>query len=542
MSYYALSMRGGQAVLRSGNAGASTPPAPPGDWVPPIGIPTPTFGLTEVAPAVPDPWTTPTAGFYYVNYQTGDDTGNPYGTPAAPRWTIPRPCPAGAVVEIHGTSYDQNHQSPANIECQGTAEAPVFIRGMSAAAKAICRAKWEMSGTYYILEYLQFEKLDEFSNMGIDFNGPTTYAALRHCDISGNPLKGGIGANGTAGNDVSSLLISDNYIHHNGDVEAVGDQDVHGVGIGRNAHHIWVLDNEMYANSGDGCQVNATSEALKTTTHHIYIGRNNSHGNKQGGAWTKQAQDVIVSQNTFHDCRFSASTPDGAATGFQYGPDRVWFLANTIYNADLGIMGGSDSGGSGEGVYVIGNVIYTIHPTGVSDPLEAWSSAGVMLNGGGGGLRYVINNTIYDVDAGVNTPNASGIVIANNIISTVTVANGNHVFVESATAAGLSSMHHNLLHGTAKIKWGSATVYDLTAFAAAFPGQGGDCVNADPLFVTAGSDFHLQSGSPALNAGDVEDVYATFTTLYGIDIAKDLDGLARPFGAAYDLGAYEQQS
>jgi hypothetical protein len=53
-------------------------------------------------------------------------------------------------------------------------------------------------------------------------------------------------------------------------------------------------------------------------------------------------------------------------------------------------------------------------------------------------------------------------------------------------------------------------------------------VNADPLFVTNGSDYHLQSSSPAKDAGTT---IATVTT--------DKDGNARPQGSAYDIGAYE---
>ena len=56
------------------------------------------------------------------------------------------------------------------------------------------------------------------------------------------------------------------------------------------------------------------------------------------------------------------------------------------------------------------------------------------------------------------------------------------------------------------------------------------CNNTDPLFVNAGSnDFHLQSGSPAINAG------LTLGAPYNVDYA----GTARPQGAGYDMGAYE---
>jgi hypothetical protein len=51
----------------------------------------------------------------------------------------------------------------------------------------------------------------------------------------------------------------------------------------------------------------------------------------------------------------------------------------------------------------------------------------------------------------------------------------------------------------------------------------------DPLFVNSGTfDFHLQSGSPAIDRG------ATLSS-----IASDFDGTTRPQGNAYDAGAFE---
>jgi hypothetical protein len=51
------------------------------------------------------------------------------------------------------------------------------------------------------------------------------------------------------------------------------------------------------------------------------------------------------------------------------------------------------------------------------------------------------------------------------------------------------------------------------------------------LFVAPGSNFHLKSGSPAIDAG---------RTLNNVTV--DLDGSGRPRGAAYDAGAYESGS
>lgn len=57
----------------------------------------------------------------------------------------------------------------------------------------------------------------------------------------------------------------------------------------------------------------------------------------------------------------------------------------------------------------------------------------------------------------------------------------------------------------------------------------GNFNNTDPRLVNpAALDFHLQSPSPAIDAG------AAFT-----EVTLDFDGVPRPQGAAYDIGAYE---
>ena len=52
------------------------------------------------------------------------------------------------------------------------------------------------------------------------------------------------------------------------------------------------------------------------------------------------------------------------------------------------------------------------------------------------------------------------------------------------------------------------------------------CESADPLFVDPSNDFHLMTGSPAID----------FATTGG---SVDFDGVSRPQGAGFDVGAYE---
>ena len=62
------------------------------------------------------------------------------------------------------------------------------------------------------------------------------------------------------------------------------------------------------------------------------------------------------------------------------------------------------------------------------------------------------------------------------------------------------------------------------------PGFAQAPVAGDPKFVAPGTDFHLRSGSAAIDAGS-----AAVAPL----VTTDLDQLARPRGLGYDIGAYE---
>jgi hypothetical protein len=57
-----------------------------------------------------------------------------------------------------------------------------------------------------------------------------------------------------------------------------------------------------------------------------------------------------------------------------------------------------------------------------------------------------------------------------------------------------------------------------------------NAVNADPRFVTNGSNFHLQSNSPAKDAG---------TSAVSSLVTTDYDGISRPQNSVYDIGAFE---
>jgi hypothetical protein len=130
----------------------------------------------------------------------------------------------------------------------------------------------------------------------------------------------------------------------------------------------------------------------------------------------------------------------------------------------------------------------------------------------------IVNNTIAGNQYGITVPQSGTSevtgVIANNAITGSGVAG-----IQYAVAnPGLVSVseHHDLFFDNA------ANVVGGT------PGAGS--VFENPLFA-GGSDFHLQPGSPAIDAGDDASVAPDLTT--------DLDGSPRIQGQHVDIGAFE---
>ncbi len=505
-------------------------------WTPPIGIPAPPFGVTDARKAS-SPWSDEVAGSYYVDrtQPTSTDSGNAFGYPGRPRLTVPQDLPAGSYVEIHGGGY----ATPDHWTMNGTDAAPVFVYGIGTAKPDFTGSQTELQlrGQWFVVDGLKFSNTK--IRFGQDSGSDVHHAALRHFELTGwrgisttsmigfaAPLRGH-----------HDNVIYDAEIHDNGPLVTSTDVDQHGIGISAFNTRFWLLDSRLYRNTGDGIQINAGSAANEPTTNHIYVGRNVAYGNRQNGFWTKQAVDVIFSENTSYSHRPSVSSP-GACLGFQYAPDRVWFIYNHLYDCTYGIYSGSDNGlGTGVDTYFIGNVIHNIHITsGTYNANDSNSPAAIMLRGGQ--RRNIVNNTIHDVDAGIGIPGGTGGVrMVNNILSGITQAND--IFLESPGSTNGSTMNNNLLSGGGRIRWGGQQMNDLSGFQRA-TGLGAACRTGDPRFVDAArADFHTSAGSPAIDGGTADSVYDVFQRLYGLSIAIGRDGRARPAGAAYDMGAYE---
>ena len=151
-----------------------------------------------------------------------------------------------------------------------------------------------------------------------------------------------------------------------------------------------------------------------------------------------------------------------------------------------------------------------------------------LVNDVGSGIDYgndsgaldlkVVNNTIAGGQYGILLEQSDGTevtaAIANNAITGNSVA-GLQINAANPQLVSLSE-HHDLFFDNAADVVGDA------------PGAGS--IFDNPLYA-GGSDFHLQPGSPAIDAGDDASVPPDLTT--------DLDGNPRIRGARVDIGAFE---
>ena len=84
-------------------------------------------------------------------------------------------------------------------------------------------------------------------------------------------------------------------------------------------------------------------------------------------------------------------------------------------------------------------------------------------------------------------------------------------------------------------QFSNCVFYNIPSMPGGFVGTNSN-IGTDPLFVSLGNiitptapDMHLQSGSPAKDAGVSLDY-----------IKQDFDGIVRPIGSAPAIGAYER--
>ena len=361
---------------------------------------------------------------------------------------------------------------------QGTAASPVIFSGVNS---PVFTGQITISGSYVIVENIIVD------GGIVRFNGD--HLVLRNSEVRNN--QGSFSKTTIGGSNSSDVVVFRNKVHDNGQWQSSSENDFHGVSVAAPFSRLWVMENEMYHHGGDSVQV---GHDQRNGVVGLYIGRNTMHHDRENAVDLKEVSNSVVSENTMYGYRATSSS-EGAAVVIHYCPINASVVNNLIYDSSIGISSSSlTSACTGQTVTnrIVGNVIRNIQATGI----QSW---------GTNKITQIVNNTFYSIaGAAIDLTNAaSGSTIENNIFSSIS---GSDVALGSSSVA----QRNNIADGT------------------------------NPQFANAGAgDFRIGSNSPAVNAGIQSAAYAGFQGVFGVSIAVDRQGQARPAGGAWDIGAYE---
>jgi len=145
------------------------------------------------------------------------------------------------------------------------------------------------------------------------------------------------------------------------------------------------------------------------------------------------------------------------------------------------------------------------------------NAAGIILSSGSGNRAY--NNVIWNNKFGVQIDyGAINTEVYNNTIYNNQSSNGYAVYNGSASSGAI--IRNNICYKNSM---------DVTSVGTGATISNNTANITDPLFVDAArADFHLQAVSIAIDAGFTISLVST-----------DADGVPRPKGTSYDIGAYE---
>jgi hypothetical protein len=270
-------------------------------------------------------------------------------------------------------------------------------------------------------------------------------------------------------------------------------------------HHV-MLDGFVL----DGANVTHTVVLINEEAHHIRIQNSEVVGAPRSGILVSNYGSVDSDHNEF----VNLDVHDNGTTDFDHG---IYLkTSNNLvdhclihHNAGWGVHIYNDHhpDESANNNVVSNNVIYDNAAAGDRGP-------GIVLSSGSGNLAY--NNLIWGNDAGIQIAYGVSDAKAYNNVIYANDRYGIYVYPDSVNAI----VRNNIIcqnTGTAVIDMGSDTMQDH------------NLIETDPKFVDASAhDFHLQPTSPAIDAGVALR-----------EVPDDFDGVLRPRGAGYDIGACE---
>lgn len=564
-------------------------------YQPPIGIPAPQFGIDEPTynsvTHCPN-WPTATNSIaggktydcYYVDNSSGvaTDASNTYGYPNKPRLTLPTGTfTAGAYVDIRGgiTTPYSTGSDRFYFRGTGTASNYILISGKKAASNPILNKFVHIGGNASAtVSYIIFENITiNTISGGLDIRPTSTDYDIHHIAVRSSKIDGLVNGKVTSSGfqqfyvaGISSVSGSADIVFYNNIVEHAGNwqpatiDETIGFHVGSYVTRIWMLDNSTWRTGNCGY---GHGHAANGTTRYVYVGRNTCSESGKSCADFKEVKDLVISENTFHNPGPPGTGGSGQCIITHYGPsigpDKSWILFNTLYDCDYGIQTANYSGDT----WIIGNVFYKIwqrcadtsttpwitraagHPSctaGHGDVRvsldSSYSRGAAIMSYSQNGTVYVVDNTFYDYEKGVEFDNANAgqnVVIHGNIFSGRNQPLGYEVHANYPARTAIDYNEFYYSGGNARFIWGGPTYAGVAALKTG-SSKCANCKEGDPLFVSPTiGDFKLKYYSPAINASVENIVYNTFFTLYGLDIRKDRNGEIRPKKLVWDIGAYE---
>ncbi|MBI5476099.1 MAG: T9SS type A sorting domain-containing protein [Ignavibacteriales bacterium] len=267
----------------------------------------------------------------------------------------------------------------------------------------------------------------------------------------------------------------------------------------------------IYSNSG---AIGITGNSAHYKIYGNRLRNNGEQGNKMNGSgFYLQGfgtnEDIDFGWNHIEDQRGSRSIQVfGHVNGDRINNVRIH--DNLLIGSELNniVLGGSDGNNEILGtVYVYNNILVGSGTSGlrVNDPQgTVFIFNNVLYNNGSKGI-YEDEHAQFQVQrAGTGL-----LTFRNNIL--YAESGETYYWLEPGLLPSVLNAGNNLWFNS-----GTAPAWDVYS------------VNADPLFVNVSTkDFHLKPGSPAIDAGT--------NTVF----ASDYEGVSRPQGRAFDIGAYE---
>ncbi len=279
---------------------------------------------------------------------------------------------------------------------------------------------------------------------------------------------------------------------HRGGAIIDGQNNTSGTGIEIGGSNVWVEGFEVRNTNHYGIEANGGSHVVVAHNHIHDVGRYCTGTSEGIVGISAYADNLIIEQNLVHDVGRFAPGEQGCNPGNDY-----W------QNHDHGIYQGV-----GDNLVVRNNVFYNF--------THGWA---IQRYGSSVDGVYILNNTFA-----FPNPNKDGQIIIASGTTNLVIAN--NIFYQPTTAGvwfdgggfGTVTVSNNLTFG------GSVTTGSTLGIT-----YSANLDNTGPKFVNAaGLDFHLQAGSPAIDAG------ITLT-----NVTNDFDGVSRPQGPRFDIGAFE---